>query len=117
MNIQIFTLNNAGKIELSREEFENLLNKTYEDGYKQGRLDSEIRIRNSSHSHSNHGACSCGGNCASHSAKNEKPENTEKTRTVSISKEIDPKFLEAFLPIARSYPNEAIANLAKELGL
>lgn len=109
MNIRVFTTNNAGKIEFTKCELEKLLNNTYAEGFENGMAVANTHpttptapfVRND--------------NVPECVAETKMPD----TKTVTVSGEFDPKILhEIFsMPLGRAYPNEAIANLAKELGL
>lgn len=105
MNIRVFTTNNAGKIEFTKCELEKLLNNTYAEGFENG-----MAVVNTHPTAPL--VCDNVPECVT---ETKKPD----TKTVTVSGEFDPKMLhEIFsMPLGRAYPNEAIANLAKELGL
>jgi hypothetical protein len=109
MNIRVFTTNNAGKIEFTKCELEKLLNNTYAEGFENG-----MAVANT-HPAAPTAPFVCNDNAPECVAETKKPD----VKSVTVSGEFDPKILhEIFsMPLGRAYPNEAIANLAKELGL
>lgn len=108
MNIRVFTTNNAGKIEFTKCELEKLLNNTYAEGFENGMavVNTPPTTPAAPFVYDNAPECV---------TETKKPD----TKTVTVSGELDPKMLhEIFsMPLGRAYPNEAIANLAKELSL
>lgn len=109
MNIRVFTTNNAGKIEFTQSELEKLLNNTYAEGFENGMAVANTQPATPTT------PFVCTNNVPECVAETKKPD----VKSVTVSGEFDPKILhEIFsMPLGRAYPNEAIANLAKELGL
>lgn len=113
MNIKVFTANNMGKIEFTKCELEKLLNQTYADGFKAGE-ESTLKASITAY------------------PINKVEHTVECTHPNVVSDNGDKKILEGYvelpldkttlkemftMPLEPMYPNEAIANLAKELGL
>ena len=106
MNIRVFTTNNAGKIEFTKGELEKLLNNTYAEGFENG-----MAVANTQPA----APFVCNDNVPECATETKMPD----VKTVTVSGEFDPKILHEIFSMSldRAYPNEAIANLAKELGL
>ena len=113
MNIKVFTANNMGKVEFTKCELEKLLNQTYADGFKAGE-ESALKANITAYPINN----------VNHTIERTHPnvacDNGDK-KLFEGYVELPPdstKLKELFtMPLEPMYPNEAIANLAKELGL
>ena len=113
MNIKVFTANNMGKVEFTKCELEKLLNQIYADGFKAGE-ESALKTNITAYSINN----------VDHTIKHTRPNIPSDNGDKKIFEEYvelpldSVKLKEMFtMPLEPMYPNEAIANLAKELGL
>ena len=116
MNIKVFTANNIGKVEFTKCELEKLLNQTYADGFKAGE-ESVLKANIATYpiNNADHAIKHTHPNVASDNGDN----GNKKTFEGYVELPLDPaKLKEMFtMPLEPMYPNEAIANLTKELGL
>ena len=117
MEVQIYTTNHNGKIEFTKSELETLLNKMYTKGYEAGKRDY---AQNPAYTETP-SVVPCGVEPIRNETVKKETAVEPKTFELKTNGPIDPKvlneFFETIFPNNIKHSNEAIENLAKELGL